>query len=93
MPSDMVGVAVSMRQVHPAVPAMLLTPVCAHTLSFRPLLLPSSSVLVGSVPADSRAASWVSFDGKFRCVRAYLCVRMHLCACVYELRMSACMFL
>lgn len=52
--------------VHPAVPAILLTPICAHTLSFRPLLLPDSSVLVGTVPEDSRSTSWVSFDGKFR---------------------------
>ena len=52
--------------VHPSVPAMLLTPICAHTLSFRPLMLPDSSVLSCAVPADSRATAWVCFDGKFR---------------------------
>jgi NAD+ kinase len=52
--------------VHPAVPAILLTPICAHSLSFRPLLLPDSSVLDCTVPLDSRANGWVSFDGKFR---------------------------
>lgn len=54
--------------VHPSVPAMLLTPICAHTLSFRPLMLPDSSVLSCEVPADSRATAWVCFDGKFRLV-------------------------
>ena len=52
--------------VHPSVPAILLTPICAHTLSFRPLLLPDSSVLTCSIPSDCRASGWVSFDGKFR---------------------------
>jgi NAD+ kinase len=52
--------------VHPSVPAILLTPICAHTLSFRPLLLPDSSVLMCSIPVDCRSSGWVSFDGKFR---------------------------
>lgn len=52
--------------VHPWVPAILLTPICAHTLSFRPLLLPGSSTISLSVPTDCRAHGWVSFDGKFR---------------------------
>ena len=54
--------------VHPSVPAILLTPICAHTLSFRPLLLPDSSVLICSIPVDCRSSGWVSFDGKFRSV-------------------------
>ena len=52
--------------VHPSVPAILLTPICAHTLSFRPLLIPDSSFLTCTVPQDSRSSAWVSFDGKFR---------------------------
>jgi NAD+ kinase len=52
--------------VHPSVPAILLTPICAHTLSFRPLLLPDSSVLMCSIPIDCRSSGWVGFDGKFR---------------------------
>jgi NAD kinase len=52
--------------VHPSVPAILVTPICAHTLSFRPLLLPDSSVITCSIPEDSRGNGWVSFDGKFR---------------------------
>ena len=52
--------------VHPSVPAILLTPICAHTLSFRPLLLPDSCILTAEVPEDCRSSAWVSFDGKFR---------------------------
>ena len=52
--------------VHPSVPAILLTPICAHTLSFRPILIPDSSFLTCTVPHDSRSSAWVSFDGKFR---------------------------
>ena len=52
--------------VHPSVPALLITPVCAHTLSIRPLLLPETVTLQCSVPLDSRANGWVSFDGRFR---------------------------
>lgn len=59
--------------VHPSVPAILLTPICAHSLSFRPLLLPDSSVLTCTVPTDCRASAWVSFDGKFRYVRRNRC--------------------
>lgn len=57
--------------VHPSVPAILLTPICAHTLSFRPLLLPDSSVLMCSIPVDCRSSGWVSFDGKFRWVHPF----------------------
>ena len=31
--------------VHPAVPAMLCTPICPHSLSFRPLIVPDSVTL------------------------------------------------
>ena len=52
--------------VHPAVPCMLFTPICPHSLSFRPLLFPDSALLRCEIPASSRNNSWVSFDGKFR---------------------------
>lgn len=52
--------------VYPSVPAILLTPVCAHSLSFRPMLLPDSAVLTCDVPLECRASAWVSFDGKHR---------------------------
>eukprot|EP01035_Chromulina_nebulosa_P020789 gene20789-26949_t len=52
--------------VHPSIPAILITPICAHTLSFRPLILPDSSVLTCFVPYDARGTGWVCFDGKYR---------------------------
>ncbi|KAJ3305299.1 hypothetical protein HDV03_001592 [Kappamyces sp. JEL0829] len=52
--------------VHPEVPSFLLTPICAHSLSFRPMLLPDSIELKIQVPIDSRNNAWVSFDGRHR---------------------------
>eukprot|EP00968_Pinguiococcus_pyrenoidosus_P019207 scaffold2044_cov247-Pinguiococcus_pyrenoidosus.AAC.7 len=52
--------------VHPSVPAILLTPICPHSLSFRPLMLPATSEVRCEVPEDNRSSAWVSFDGKSR---------------------------
>lgn len=49
--------------VHPSVPAMLLTPICPHSLSFRPLLFHDSATLKITVPVDSRTSAFVSIDG------------------------------
>lgn len=43
---------------HPEVPAILVTPICPHTLSFRPMLLPDSFTLKIEVPIDSRSTAW-----------------------------------
>lgn len=51
---------------HPDNPVILVTAICAHTLSFRPIVLPDTVVLRLGVPYDGRASSWVSFDGKER---------------------------
>ena len=53
--------------VHPNVPAILMTPICPHTLSFRPVIFPdsvNSSSESAKTPACSAA---VSFDGRDRC--------------------------
>ena len=52
--------------VHPGISAMLLTPICAHALSSRPLLLPDGVELRIRVPDTSRCTAWVAFDGKNR---------------------------
>lgn len=52
--------------VHPGVSAISVTPICPHTLSFRPILLPDGMVLKVRVPPTSRLAAWASFDGKER---------------------------
>lgn len=52
--------------VHPQIPAILLTPICPHTLSFRPMLLPDGMELRICVPYNSRSTAWASFDGRGR---------------------------
>jgi NAD+ kinase len=52
--------------VHPDIPAILLTPICPHTLSFRPMLLRDSMALRVAVPRGSRATAFAAFDGKGR---------------------------
>jgi NAD+ kinase len=51
---------------HPENPVILVTAICAHTLSFRPIVLPDTIVLRLGVPYDARANSWASFDGRER---------------------------
>lgn len=51
---------------HPENPVILVTAICAHTLSFRPIILPDTIVLRVGVPYDARTSSWASFDGKER---------------------------
>jgi NAD+ kinase len=52
--------------VHPAVPCILVTPICPHVLSFRPMVFPDHVVLRCYVPDDARAEASVAFDGKHR---------------------------
>ncbi|KAK9900233.1 hypothetical protein P389DRAFT_9662 [Cystobasidium minutum MCA 4210] len=52
--------------VHPEIPTLLITPICPHTLSFRPMLLPDSMELRIAVPYNSRSTAWASFDGRGR---------------------------
>ncbi|KAK6072971.1 ATP-NAD kinase [Seiridium cupressi] len=51
---------------HPENPVMLVTSICAHTLSFRPIILPDTIVLRIGVPYSARTSSWASFDGRER---------------------------
>lgn len=52
--------------IHPSIPAILLTPICPHTLSFRPMVLSDTLSLRIAVPARSRSSAYCSFDGKGR---------------------------
>ncbi|KAH7108099.1 ATP-NAD kinase [Auriculariales sp. MPI-PUGE-AT-0066] len=52
--------------VMPEIPAMCITPLCPHTLSFRPMLLPDTMELRICVPYNSRSTAWASFDGRGR---------------------------
>ncbi|MCJ1317757.1 hypothetical protein MMC15_003084 [Xylographa vitiligo] len=51
---------------HPENPVILVSAICAHTLSFRPIILPDTVVLRIGVPYDARTSSWASFDGRER---------------------------
>ncbi|KAK9359607.1 ATP-NAD kinase-like domain-containing protein [Lipomyces starkeyi] len=52
--------------VHPDIQGMLVSPICAHSLSFRPLVVPDNAVLRVGVPYGARSTVWCSFDGKDR---------------------------
>ncbi|KAJ5493334.1 NAD(+) kinase [Penicillium diatomitis] len=52
--------------MHPSIPGILLTPICPHTLSFRPMVLSDSHLLRIAVPNASRSTAYCSFDGKGR---------------------------
>ena len=52
--------------VHPNVPAILFTPICPHTLSFRPVILPDYAEIVLYIPGDARNSAWACFDGRDR---------------------------
>lgn len=52
--------------VHPSVSTICVTPICPHTLSFRPILLPDSMTLKIKVPMRARSHAWASFDGRER---------------------------
>lgn len=51
---------------HPSIPGILLTPICPHTLSFRPMVLSDTLLLKICVPWNSRSTAYASFDGKGR---------------------------
>ncbi|THZ93557.1 ATP-NAD kinase [Aureobasidium pullulans] len=50
---------------HPDNPVILLTAIAAHTLNFRPIILPDTMVLRIGVPYDARSSAYTSFDGKY----------------------------
>ncbi|ODQ52656.1 ATP-NAD kinase [Saitoella complicata NRRL Y-17804] len=52
--------------VHPDISAILLTPICPHTLSFRPMLLPDTMSLRIHLPPHARSSAWCAFDGRGR---------------------------
>jgi len=52
--------------VHPSVAAILVTPVCPHSLSFRPIILPAGVEIKIVVSSGSRSSAWTSFDGRKR---------------------------
>ncbi|CAG2109391.1 unnamed protein product [Medioppia subpectinata] len=60
------AVAAGASMIHPSVPAIMVTPICPHSLSFRPIVVPAGVELKICVSPDSRNSAWVSFDGRNR---------------------------
>jgi len=52
--------------IHPLVPGIIFTPICPHTLSFRPVVFPDCVELKFKIPHGARSSGWISFDGRFR---------------------------
>lgn len=47
-------------------PAIALTPLAPHSLSFRPLILPDNASIKIKKTEDGRGSAWVSLDGATR---------------------------
>jgi len=50
--------------VHPSTVAVLITPICPHSLSIRPIVIPPGVKLTIKVADDNRTDPWISFDGR-----------------------------
>jgi NAD+ kinase len=50
--------------VAPSVPAILITPICPHSLSFRPLIIPDSSTIMLRIPDSRESEASAGFDGR-----------------------------
>ncbi|PAA70475.1 hypothetical protein BOX15_Mlig027645g2 [Macrostomum lignano] len=60
------AMAAGANMLHPSVPALLVAPVCPHSLSFRPVVLPASTSIKVRLAEAARGTAWVSFDGRDR---------------------------
>ena len=58
------SVAAGGSMVHPNVPAILFTPICPHSLSFRPVILPDYAQLELRIAGDARSGALATFDGE-----------------------------
>ncbi|XP_015356992.1 NAD kinase isoform X2 [Marmota marmota marmota] len=58
--------AAGASMIHPNVPAIMLTPICPHSLSFRPIVVPAGVELKIMLSPEARNTAWVSLDGRKR---------------------------
>lgn len=58
--------AAGASMVHPNVPAVVIAPICPHSLSFRPIIIPAGVEIKITVSPDARDGAWASFDGRQR---------------------------
>lgn len=75
--------------VHPAVPAMLFTPICPHSLSFRPMILPDSALLKITIPESSSNSALVICDGrKWATLNAGDSLYVYILRYIYQISVS-----
>ncbi|CAF2575041.1 unnamed protein product [Rotaria sp. Silwood2] len=60
------AMAAGSSMVHPNVPAMVICPICPHSLSFRPIVVPAGIELKVKVSEETRLTAWLSVDGRNR---------------------------
>ncbi|CAB3367292.1 Hypothetical predicted protein [Cloeon dipterum] len=60
------AVAAGASMIHPSVPAIMVTPICPHSLSFRPIVVPAGVELKIMLSNDARSTACVSFDGRYQ---------------------------
>ncbi|CAG0896036.1 unnamed protein product [Darwinula stevensoni] len=58
------AVAAGASMIHPSVPAVMVTPICPHSLSFRPIVVPAGVELKIMLNPDARSSASISFDGR-----------------------------
>ncbi|KAA0186249.1 hypothetical protein HAZT_HAZT006419 [Hyalella azteca] len=58
------AVAAGASMIHPSVPAIMVTPICPHSLSFRPIIVPAGVELKVKLSSADRHSCWISFDGR-----------------------------
>ncbi|XP_070207015.1 NAD kinase-like isoform X2 [Littorina saxatilis] len=60
------SVAAGASMIHPNVPCILITPICPHSLSFRPIVVPAGAEIKVTLAPEARGHAMVSFDGRNR---------------------------
>ncbi|CAF4112181.1 unnamed protein product, partial [Rotaria magnacalcarata] len=60
------AMAAGSSMVHPNVPAVVICPICPHSLSFRPIVVPAGIELKIKVSEETRLTAWLSVDGRNR---------------------------
>lgn len=58
------AMAAGASMIHPSVPAILVTPICPHSLSFRPIVVPAGVELKVTLNPSTRNTAYMSFDGR-----------------------------
>ncbi|XP_061940700.1 NAD kinase isoform X4 [Apis cerana] len=58
------AVAAGASMIHPSVPAIMITPICPHSLSFRPIVVPAGVELKIMTNNSICNTAYVSFDGR-----------------------------